>query len=76
VKEKARDTTALVATGTEILKRLEHVGPPELLRLKIDELYALLVNGDPQGSILRPNKKPGQEKDNMLPTVQAVVNNY
>ncbi len=40
-EKKAKGTTALVTTGSEILKRLEQLGPSELLRLKIDELYAL-----------------------------------
>ncbi len=70
--KKARDTTALiVATGSKILKRLEQLGPSEKLRLKIDELHARLVNADPQASIPKPNKKTGQEKVNLLPTVQA-----
>ena len=51
---------ALVTTGSEILRRLEQLGPNELLRLKIDELYALIVNTDPIGSIPKPNKKTGQ----------------
>ena len=39
--------TALVPTGSEIVKILEQLGPFELNRLKIDELHALLVNADP-----------------------------
>ena len=31
--KRAKDTTTLVTTGSEILKRLEHLGPSELLRL-------------------------------------------
>ncbi len=38
--------TALVTTGSEILQRLEQLGPYELLRLKIHELHTLLVNSD------------------------------
>ncbi len=75
-EKKARDTTTLVTTGSEILKRLEQLGPSELLRLKIDELHALLVNADPQGSIPKPNKKTGQEKANLLPTVQAALGRF
>jgi 6-phosphogluconolactonase/glucosamine-6-phosphate isomerase/deaminase len=45
--KRAKDTTALVTTGSEIKKRLEQLGPSELLRLKIDDLHALLVNVDP-----------------------------
>jgi hypothetical protein len=71
--KRAKDTTSLVTTGSEIMKRLEQLGPSELLRLKIDELYALLINNDPLGSIPRPNKKEGQEKVNLLPTVQAAL---
>ena len=44
--KKTKDTTALVTTGSEILTRLEQLGPSELLRLKVDELHALLVNID------------------------------
>jgi len=62
--KRAKDTTALVTTGSEILKSLEQLDLSELMRLKIDELYALLVNGDPLGSIPMPNKKEGQEKAN------------
>jgi len=69
-KEKAR-----VTIGSEILKRLEQLGPSELLHLKIDELYALHVYADPQkqGSIPKPKKKTWQERANLLPTVQAVL---
>ena len=45
--KRARDTTAFVTTGSEILKRLEQLGPSELHRLKVDELHALLANADP-----------------------------
>ena len=65
--------TALVTTGSEILQRLEQLGPNELLDLKIDELYALIVNADPLGSIPKPNKKTRQEKANLLPIVQAAT---
>ena len=47
-----------------------------LLRLQIDKLYALLINSDPLGSIPRPNKKEGQEKANLLPTVQAALRRH
>ncbi len=70
--KKTKDTTALVTTGSEIMTRLEQLGPPELLRLKIDELHALLVNSDPLGSIPnKRNKKTWLEKANLLPSVQA-----
>ena len=69
--KRAKDTPALVTTGSEVLKRLEQLGPNELLRLKIDELHSLLVNADPQASIPKPNKKTGQEKASLLPTIQA-----
>ena len=74
--KKTKDTTALVTTGSEILTRLEQLGPPELLRLKIDELHALLVNSDPLGSIPKPNKKTGLEKANLLPTVQTAFGQF
>ena len=74
--KRARDTTAFVTTGSEILKRLEQLGPSELHRLKVDELHALLVNADPQGSIPKPNKKTGQEKASLLPTVQAALSRF
>ena len=67
--KKAKDITALVTVGTEILKRLEQLGTSELLRQKIDELHAMLVNADPQGSIPKPNNRTGQEKANLMPTV-------
>ena len=68
--------TALVTTGSEILKRLEQLGPSELLRLNIDELHALLVNADPQASIPKPNKKTWQEKASPLPTFQAALSHF
>jgi hypothetical protein len=74
--KRAKDTTSLVTTGSEILRRLEQLGPSELLRLKIDELHALLVNNDPLGSTPRPNKKEGQEKASLLPTVQAALGRF
>ena len=61
--------TALVTTGSEILQCLEQLGSNELLRLKIDELYALIVNADPLGSIPKPNKTTRQEEANLLPTI-------
>ena len=57
----------------DVLKRLELLGPSQLLRLKIDELHALLVNNDPLGSIPKPNKKTWLEKANLLPTFQAAL---
>jgi hypothetical protein len=72
-KKKARSTTALVTTGSEVLKRLEQRGPSELTRLTINELHALIVNGDPLGSNPRPNKTTGLEKARQLPTVIAAV---
>ena len=68
--------TALVTTGSEIMQRLEQLGPNELLDLKIDELYALIVNADPLGSIPKPNKKTRQEKANLLPIVQAAIGRF
>ena len=61
--------TALVTTGSEILQRLEQLGPDKLLRLKIDELHALLLNADPRGTIPKPNKKTRLEKANLMPTI-------
>jgi len=58
------------------LKRLEQLGLSELLRLKIDELYAFLVNADSQASIPKPKHKTWQEKANLLPTVQATIRRY
>jgi hypothetical protein len=74
--KKTKDTTALVTTGSEILTRLEQLGPSELLRMKVDELHALLVNSDPLGSIRKPNKKTGLEKANLLPNVKAALGRY
>jgi hypothetical protein len=47
-----------------------------VLRLKIDELYALLANVDPQGFIPKPNKKTWLEKANLLPTVEAALRRF
>jgi hypothetical protein len=74
--KRARDTATLVTAGSEVLKRLEQLGPNELLRLKIDELHSLLVNADPLASITKPNKKTGQEKVNLLPTVQEALRRF
>jgi hypothetical protein len=75
-EKRAKDITAFVITGSEILRRLEQSGPDELLRLKVDELYALLVNADPQGSIPRSNKKTGQEKASRLLIVIAALGRF
>jgi hypothetical protein len=74
--KRARDVTTLVTNGSEILQRLDQLGPNEMLRLKIDELHALLLNADPQGSILKPNKKTGLEKANLLSIVQAAIGRF
>ncbi len=58
------------------MQRLEHLGPGELLRLKIDELHALLLNADSRVTIPKPNKKTGLEKANLLPTIQAVIGRF
>ena len=68
-KNQAKDKrekyfTILVTAGSDILKRLEQLGPSEMLRLKIDELHAM------------PNKTAGQEKANLLPTVQATLRRF
>ena len=68
--------TALVTTGSKILQRLEQLDPNEQLRLKIYELYALTVNANPFGSTPMPNKKIGQEKAILLPTVQAALSRF
>ena len=73
--KRVKDITALVTTASEILKRLDHLDPNELLRLKIDEVYAILVKADPQDSISNPNKKAGQEKAKHLSIVLAVRRN-
>ena len=65
--------TALVTAGSEILQRLEQLGPNELLRLNIDELDALLVYDDPQGTIPKPIKETRLEKANLMPTIQAAI---
>ena len=44
--------------------------------MKIDELRALLVNADPQGSILKPDKKTRLEKANMLPAIIAALGRF
>ena len=49
--KREKGTTTLVTTGSEILKRLEQLSPSEMLHLKEDDLHALLVNADTQGSI-------------------------
>ena len=68
--------SSLVLAGSEILTRLEQLGPLELIRVKMYELHALLVNADPQGFIPKPNKKGGQEKANLLPTVLAALRRF
>ena len=75
-EKRARSTTALVTAGSEVLKRLEQRGRAELLRLKIDELHALIVNADPLGSNSKPNKKTGLEKASLLPAVIAALERF
>ncbi len=55
--KRTKDITALVTTGSEIVTRLEPLGPSELLCMKIDMLHALLVINDPLGSNPKSNKK-------------------
>ena len=62
--------------GYEILISLEQLGPSELLRLKIDDLHAMLANADPQGSIPKPSKKTRHEKVNLMPIVQATIGRF
>ena len=47
-EKRARSTTALVTAGSEVLKRLEQLGPNELLRLKIF-FHMLWIRGAGQG---------------------------
>ena len=75
-EKRARSTTTLVNTGSEVLRRLEQRGPAELLRLKVDELHALIVNADPLGSNPRLNKKLGLEKASLLPEVIAALGRF
>jgi hypothetical protein len=42
----------------------------------IDELHALIINANPQGSIPKPNKKTWLEKANLLPIVQAALRRF
>ena len=65
--------TTLVTTSSEILQILEQLDPNELLRLKIDELYALIVNANPLGPIPKPNKKTRLEKANLMSIDQAAI---
>jgi len=71
--KKARDTTARVLLGSELLDKIKQGGPQVLRKLKIDELHALLINAYPQNSIPRPNKKEGLEKVEELATVQDAL---
>ena len=75
-KERAQSTTALVTASSEVLKRLEKRGRAELLRLKIDELHALIFNAYPLGSNPKPNKKTGPEKVILLPAVIAALGRF
>ncbi len=74
--KRARDIITLVTAGSEILQRLEKLGLNEQLRLNIDELKALLVKADPQGSIPKPNKKTWLKKANLMPTIQAAIGRF
>ncbi len=74
--KKTANTTVLFTTGSEILARLERLGPSELSRLKVDELHALLVNADPLGYIPKPNKKTKLEKASLLHSVQAAFGRF
>ena len=74
--KRAKVTWALVTTGSKIMQRREQLGPIELLRLKIDELHAMLVNADPIGSIPEPINKTRVEKAKLLPVVQAALRRF
>ena len=49
--KKTKDTTTLVTTSSEILTRLEQLGPSDSHLLNNDDLNALLIINDPLGSI-------------------------
>ena len=55
---------------------MEQRGQTELLRLKIDDLHALIVNVDPLGSNPKPNKKTWLEKASLLPAVIAALGRF
>ena len=74
--KRAKDTTALVTAGSEVLKRLEQPGRAEILRLKIDELHALIANVVPLWSNPKPNKNTGLEKASLLPAVIAALGRF
>jgi hypothetical protein len=47
-----------------------------LIRLNIDELYTLLVNADPHGSIPKQNKKILQAKANLMSNIKAALGHF
>ena len=61
-EKRARSITALVIASSEVLKILEQRGRAELLRLKKDELHALIVNADLVGSNPKRTRKQGLRK--------------
>ena len=65
--KRANDVTVLVTTVSEIMKRLEQLGPSKLSRLHIDKLHALIVNTDPQDSVPKLNKKYSKRKPTSCP---------
>lgn len=50
-EKKAKDTSAQVIRGSEILKTIQRVSPYAIPGLCIADLWALLINADPAGSI-------------------------
>jgi hypothetical protein len=76
-EKKAKETASQVIAGSELLKTIQRVGPNAIPRLSIADLWALLVNADPVGSITKPKTKAvALEKVQALTTVQSALRHF
>lgn len=76
-EKKAKETATQVIAGSELLKTIQRVGPNAIPKLSIADLWALLVNADPVGSITKPKTKGAAlEKVQALTTVQSALRRF
>jgi len=55
--KKVKETAERVTLGSDLLKKIKHLGAVAINTMSITQLHALLVNANPLGSIPKPTKK-------------------
>jgi hypothetical protein len=73
-EKKAKETVAQVIAGSELLKKIQRVGPNAIPTLSNADQWALPVNADPVVCITKPKTKGvALEKVQALTTVQSAL---